>query len=71
MRKWIPLLIVVAGLVASAVVYPDLPERMPTHWNLAGEADGWSSRAWGAWLMPIVIAFIWATMRWLPSIDPR
>lgn len=71
MRKWIPLLIIAAALVASAVVYPDLPERIPTHWNFAGEVDGWSPRAWGAWLMPVVIAFIWALMRWLPAIDPR
>lgn len=71
MRKWIPLLIIAAALAASAVVYPDLPERVPTHWNLEGEVDGWSPRAWGAWLMPVVIAFIWALMRWLPAIDPR
>ncbi|MEO7823040.1 MAG: SdpI family protein [Gemmatimonadaceae bacterium] len=71
MRKWIPLLIVAAALIASAVVYPDLPERMPTHWNLNGEIDGWSPRAWGAWLIPTLIAFLWALMRWLPSIDPR
>lgn len=71
MRKWIPLLIIVAGLVASALVYPDLPERVPTHWNLAGEVDGWSPRAWGAWMIPLFTALIWALMRWLPSIDPR
>ena len=71
MRKWIPLLIVAAGLIASAVVYPDLPERMPTHWNLAGQVDGWSPRSWGAWMIPVMIAFLWALMRWLPSIDPR
>lgn len=71
MRKWIPLLIVAAALIASAVVYPDLPERMPTHWNFAGEVDGWSPRAWGAWMIPVMILFLWALMRWLPSIDPR
>lgn len=71
MRKWVPLLIVAAALIASAIVYPDLPDRMPTHWNLEGEIDGWSPRAWGAWMIPVVIAFIWALMRWLPAIDPR
>ena len=71
MRKWIPLLIVVAGFIASAVVYSDLPERMPTHWNLAGEVDGWSPREWGAWMIPVVTALMWAMLRWLPSIDPR
>lgn len=71
MRKWIPALIITASFIASAVVYPDLPERMPTHWNLNGEVDGWSQRAWGAWLIPVVTALMWGMMRLLPAIDPR
>lgn len=71
MRKWIPLLIVAAAFAASAVVYPSLPERVPTHWNFEGEVDGWGSRVWGAWMMPLTIVLVWALMRWLPSIDPR
>jgi len=71
MRKWIPLLIVAAAFIASAVVYPSLPERMPTHWNLQGDVDGWSGRAWGAWMLPAMIVLVWGLMRWLPSIDPR
>ncbi|MEX2110889.1 MAG: SdpI family protein [Gemmatimonadaceae bacterium] len=71
MRKWIPLLIVAAAVIASAVVYPSLPDRLPTHWNLRGEVDGWSGRTWGAWMIPLMILFLWGLMRWLPSIDPR
>ena len=71
MRKWIPLLIVAVAFIASAVVYASLPDRMPTHWNLQGEVDGWSARSWGAWMIPLMITLLWAMMRWLPSIDPR
>ena len=71
MRKWIPLVLVAAAFIASAVVYPSLPDRVPTHWNLQGEVDGWSGRTWGAWMIPLMIALLWALMRWLPSIDPR
>ena len=71
MRKWIPLLIVAAAFIASAIVYPSLPERLPTHWNLRGEIDGWSGRAWGAWMIPAIILLMWGLLRWLPSIDPR
>lgn len=71
MRKRIPLLIVAAAFIASAMVYPSLPERMPTHWNLQGDVDGWSGRAWGAWMIPLMIGLLWGLMRWLPSIDPR
>ena len=71
MRKWIPLLIITAAVIASALVYSDLPARVPTHWNLRGEVDDWSSRAWGAWAIPVVIALMWGLMLLLPSIDPR
>lgn len=70
MRKWIPVLIVATALIASATAYPELPERMATHWNFRGEVDGWSSRSWGAWMIPVIIVFIWGLMRWIPTIDP-
>ena len=71
MRKWIPMLIVLAAVVASAIVYPRLPETMPTHWNLAGQPDGWSNRWWGAWLLPVFLLGMWALVQILPRIDPR
>ena len=71
MRKWIPLVLVAAAFIASAVVYPNLPERIPTHWNLAGEADDWSDKSFGVWVIPLVMIFMWALMRFLPAIDPR
>jgi uncharacterized membrane protein len=71
MRKWIPLLIVAAAFIASAVVYPGLPDRIPTHWNLAGQPDDWSNRTWGAWALPIFLLGMWALVQVLPRIDPR
>jgi uncharacterized membrane protein len=71
MRKWIPLLIITAAVIASAVVYPKLPLTVPTHWDMLGRPNGWSSRLWGAWVMPIFLVAIWAFMRLLPAIDPR
>ena len=71
MRKWISLLIVAAGFIASAVVYPRLPETIPTHWDFSGHPNGWSSRFWGAWLIPIFLLGMRALARILPRIDPR
>ena len=71
MRKWIPMLIVVAAFLATAVVYPRLPATMPTHWSVEGQANGWSSRIWGAWMIPLFLLAMWAMFRFLPAIDPR
>jgi uncharacterized membrane protein len=71
MRKWIPLLIVAVAVIASAVVYPNLPVTVPTHWDMLGRPNGWGSRVWGAWVLPIVMLLLWGLMRVLPRIDPR
>jgi uncharacterized membrane protein len=71
MRKWIPLLIVVAAFIASAVVFPRLPETMPTHFDISGQPNGWSSRLFGAWMVPLFLLFMWGLVRVLPAIDPR
>jgi len=71
MRKWIPLLIVLASVVASAAVYSKLPTSVATHWDMLGRPNGWSSRLWGAWVMPVFLLGTYAVMRVLPNIDPR
>lgn len=71
MRKWIPLLIVIAAFAATASVYSSLPARVPTHWNMAGQPNGWSSRFWGAWMLPLILIAMWVIMWILPAIDPR
>lgn len=71
MRKWIPPLIVIIAVVATLAVYPRLPEQVPTHWNMSGQADDWSSRLWGAWMIPLVMAFMLLAFRAFPLIDPR
>jgi uncharacterized membrane protein len=48
------LLFVVAG-GASLMLYPSLPMRVPTHWDLHGEVNGWSSRLVGALTLPTLV----------------
>lgn len=71
MRKWIPPVAIVAAFAFSVAVYPQLPERIPVHWNLEGEPDGWAGGGRGAFVMPAFAAVLWLVMRFLPRIDPR
>ena len=71
MRKWIPAFLVAVATVASVVAYPGLDERVPTHWNMSGEVDGWSNRFAAAWLIPLVMAVMVVIFRVIPHIDPR
>lgn len=65
------LLFVLAGVAASAVVYPDLPREMATHWNASGDVDGTMSRTVGAFVLPAITALVVGVMLVAPSIDPR
>ena len=71
MRKWIPLLLVVAAVTVSIFYYPRLPEQMATHWDASGQPNGFSSRFMGAWLLPLIMAVVWLILRAVPHIDPR
>ncbi len=71
MARWLPVALIVLALGASMLLYGQLSEPMPTHWNLRGEVDGWSSRPIGAFLMPLMALGIYLLLRVLPRIDPR
>ena len=45
-------LVCLLPIIAGALLYSRLPETVPTHFNLNGEPDGWSSRAVAAFALP-------------------
>jgi uncharacterized membrane protein len=71
MKKWIPALLILAALGVSVLYYPQLPDRVATHWGMSGEPNGWSSRLWGAWMLPLLMAVMWVIMRATPHLDPK
>lgn len=45
-------------------VYPRLPERIPIHFGITGEADGWGAR-WMIFLMPLIGTLILSLNNWV------
>jgi uncharacterized membrane protein len=64
--------LLVAGLFAlAAYLYPGLPEHIPTHWNLEGQADQFSPKTYGTWLIPgitLVMAILFPVFQ---RFDPK
>ena len=56
------LLVVTWAMTGWAVFGPDrLPARIPTHFNTAGQPDGWGTPAM-LWLMPVMATVIYLLM---------
>jgi uncharacterized membrane protein len=70
-QDWLAVALLAMVALITALVHERLPERMPIHWNIRGEADGFASRAVGAWLMFPIAAATWALVRFLPLAMPR
>lgn len=64
-------LLVVAAFFAVTVQYSSLPDPMPTHWNAAGQVNGWMPKFWGAYFTPLLMAGMWLVFLVLPKISPR
>ncbi len=67
----LPVFAITTAFLATAVLYPRLPDPMPIHWNAAGQPDGYASRLVGASLMPVTSLGLYLLLLILPRIDPR
>ena len=53
-------IIILLPMVAGLILWNQLPEQIPTHWNANGEVDGWSSKAFAVFGLPLLmLAFQW------------
>lgn len=68
--KTIPLIIVGLSFVVALVFYPRMPEIMVSHWGIYGQPDGFSSRGFGLFFMPILFLFMYLLFLILPKTDP-
>ena len=50
-------------ILAGLILWNQLPEQMPTHWNASGEVDGWSSKPFAVFGLPLImVAAQWLCM---------
>jgi uncharacterized membrane protein len=62
--------IIVLTLAATILAYPALPDQVPSHWNGAGEVDGYLPKLWGVLIIPLIMIPFTALFFLLPRIDP-
>lgn len=67
-------LAIIAGLLITLAltiaVYPAVPDKVVSHWNAAGHADGYMSKFGGLGLIPLIMLAFTGLFVVLPRIDP-
>ncbi len=64
-------IVILLPILVGVIFWNQLPERVPSHWNLSGEVDGWSSKAFLVFGMPLILLAV----QWLcmlgTAADPK
>lgn len=63
--------LILLSFIISIYFYPYVPDQMATHWNSRGEVDGYMSKFWGLFFMPLLIAGLAVLFQILPRVDPK
>jgi uncharacterized membrane protein len=68
--EW-PLWVVLAGMfVLAAITWPHAPDRIPVHWGLNGEVNGYGGKFEGLLMLPLLAAGSYLLFLVLPNLDP-
>ena len=68
------LLLIAAPFAYASYVYPSLPDTIPTHFNIKGEADAYGGKDsifLGPGIMAVVGLFVFVLLSNIKSFDPK
>lgn len=69
--NWFLIIAAVVFFATGAAFYPYLPAEVASHWNAAGQVNGYLSRPLGAFLFPIIFVVLALIFIAIPHVDPR
>src|SRR5581483_2329647 len=68
---WFALGIIAVQILVSAITYPFMPAQVPSHWNSAGQINGYMPRLSNAIFVPAMSLGIYILLRVLLVVGPR
>ncbi len=64
------LLMTLLSFLVAVYFYPEMPEKIASHWNAEGAVDGYMPRFWGMFLMPFISLAMLLLFFAIPRMDP-
>ena len=68
--KFVIIFIVLLSFVVGIYFYNQFPDKVASHWGINGEINGYMSKFWGLFLMPIIGLIMFLMFIIIPKIDP-
>ena len=70
-KEWFVPILLVIPFVVSIYLWDQLPDQVPIHFNIQGEADDWGPKWINAFLIPGIALTIYIFLLIIPVIDPK
>jgi len=64
------LAIILLSFGVAFYFYPQMPERMASHWNAKGQVDSYMAKSLALFLMPVISVILAVLFLLIPKIDP-
>jgi len=64
------LVMIIGATLAGLLLWSRLPEQMASHWNFNDQVDGYMSKFWGVFMVPLITLGMFVLFLVIPSIDP-
>lgn len=72
MKKHIlPITLIIISIIMWAIAYPNLPDKVPMHWNAAGEVDGYGTPLTALLTNVGMLIFMYLLLIAIPKLDPK
>lgn len=70
-KEWPVLVLVLGAFICSFLIWDQIPDTVPTHYNLQGKADDYGPKWILLIMLPALALVLYASLLFLPYIDPK
>lgn len=64
-------LVLLIPVLVGLLLWDQLPDPMPSHWNIDGEVDGWTSKAFMVFVLPALMFALQLVCIFASKADPK
>jgi uncharacterized membrane protein len=70
MLKYFVIALIFLSFAVAIYYYPQMPDKIASHWNAQGEVNGYMDSFWGLFFVPILLTILAFIFMFIPKIDP-